>query len=298
MSFLTRKFSTFLILILIIIVLLSNNFIMAQTNNDVDCHSSSNPCNKVNNLLKPCNETLPMPPKLNDTDAIQNINYFVGNSKEAKCWCSGEFYNLLLNCTLCLTEPTVNATISPLDEYKNDCKKYGTEFKEPNQSSSLSITTPSEAKGPNKLLLALGISALITLLAILAFCLFVMRRKKKKSRAYEKLKSDFHSKGRGIEIGGGNIVVENDGKELYSPSVPMPPPLAHQPQQNEQQQQSNDQNDHNEQNPCNFNTGIYGEQQYYVDASQSQVPRSRESYEYSDNNNNVNNQYVYQNYPQ
>jgi len=143
-------------------------------------------------------------------------------------------------------------------------------------------------KGPNKLLLALGISALVTLLASLAFCLFVIGRKKKKSLAYEKLKSDYYSsKGRGIEIGGGNIVNENDEKELYSPSVPMPsplpPPLTHQPQQNEQQQQSTDQN---QQSSYNFNTGIYGEQQYYVDASQAQVPTSRESYEYSDDNNN------------
>ncbi|CAB4421529.1 unnamed protein product [Rhizophagus irregularis] len=64
---------------------------MAQTNNAAICHSSANPCIKINDLLKPCGETLPMPPKLNDTDTIQNVSYFVGNSDEAKCWCNKNF---------------------------------------------------------------------------------------------------------------------------------------------------------------------------------------------------------------
>ncbi|PKY42126.1 hypothetical protein RhiirA4_396981 [Rhizophagus irregularis] len=297
MSLLLEKFAIFLILILTII-LPSNNLIMAQTNNAAICHSSANPCIKINDLLKPSGETLPMPPKLNDTDTIQNVSYFVGNSDEAKCWCNKEFYDLLLNCTTCLSSPTVNATVSPLDDYKNDCKKYGTEFKEPKQSSSLT-KTPSEAsgaRGPNKLLIALGVSALVTLLASLAFCLCVIRRKKIKSRAYAKLKSDYYaSKGRGINISGRNVVNENDEKELYSPSVPMPPPLAHQPQQNEQQQQQQQKQqqqsmDQNQHNSYNFNNAIYGEQQYYVEANQAQVPRS--SHEYSDNANNN-----HQNYP-
>jgi hypothetical protein len=151
------------------------------------------------------------------------------------------------------------------------------------RSSSLSTKTSSEVKGPNKLLIALGVSALVTLLASLAFCLYVIRRKRKKSRVYEQLKSDYYSKGRGIDINGRNIVNENDEKELYSPSVPIPPPLAHQPQQNEQQQQQQQQQqsiDQNQQNSYNFNSSIYGEQQYYVDANQAQVPRS--SYEFTD----------------
>lgn len=53
------------------------------------------------------------------------------DSDEAKCWCNKEFYDLLLNCTTCLSSPSVNATVYSLDEYKNDCKNYGTEFKEP-----------------------------------------------------------------------------------------------------------------------------------------------------------------------
>lgn len=52
---------------------------MAQKNNVTICHSSANPCIKINDLLKPCDETLPMPPKFNDTDAIQNVSYFVGS---------------------------------------------------------------------------------------------------------------------------------------------------------------------------------------------------------------------------
>ncbi|GBB91764.1 hypothetical protein RclHR1_19130002 [Rhizophagus clarus] len=265
---------------------------MAQTNNNI-CHSSANPCIKVNDLLKPCDETLPMPPKLNDTDVIQNVNYFVGNSDEAKCWCSKEFYDLLINCTICLSGPSVNVTVNSLDEYKNDCKKYGTDFKEAKESSSLSINPPLEKKGPNKLLIALGVSTLVTLLVSLAFCIYVIRRRKKKSRVYEQLKTDYYSKGRGIDIGGRTTINENDEKELYSPSVPMPPPLAHQPQQTEQQQQQQQQQhstDQNQPNPYNFNTAIYGEQQYYVEASQSQMPRS--SYECSDDVNNS--QHVYQ----
>ena len=83
----------------------------------------------------------------------------------------------------------------------------------------------------------------------------------------------------------------------------MPPPLSHQPQ-NEQQQKSKDQN---LPNSINFNNGMYGPQQYYVDANQAQVPTFRESYEYSDNtdnvdvcvdnNNGLSQQYVYQHYP-
>jgi hypothetical protein len=92
MPSLLEKFSTFLILILTIIFLLSSNLIMAQTNNDVNCHSSANPCIKVNDLLKPCGETLTMPPKLNDTDVIQNASYFVGSK-------GNEFLNVFFCAT-------------------------------------------------------------------------------------------------------------------------------------------------------------------------------------------------------
>lgn len=80
MSFLLKKFSTFLTLILTII-LLSNNLIeisFAQKNNYVNC-SLDNPCAKINKLLEPCNDILPMPPKLNDTDTVETAKYYVGS---------------------------------------------------------------------------------------------------------------------------------------------------------------------------------------------------------------------------
>ncbi|CAG8541786.1 1617_t:CDS:2 [Funneliformis mosseae] len=243
------------------LILLSDELIrlsFAQTG-DINCQDSSpdNPCNKVDKLLEPCNETLIRP----DSDDDEFM-YLVDEPHEAKCWCNKKFYDLISSCMTCLSlPPNVETMIRPLEDYKNDCKAQNVEFIDQHNK-----------KGPNKLLLALGISSLIVLLASLLFCLFAFKNNKKKSRAYEKLKTDFYSypknRGRGIEIGTRNVVNENDEK-LYSPAAPMPPPLAHQPQQGEVQQLQ-DQN-----NPF-VNTGTYGPQEYYVEASQSQVQAPRQ----------------------
>ncbi|CAI2171033.1 8673_t:CDS:10 [Funneliformis geosporum] len=242
-----------------------------EKSDDINCQNDSpdNPCNKVDKLLEPCNETLTRP------DSDDEFMYWVDEPQEAKCWCNKEFYDLISSCMRCFSlPPNVETRIRPLEDYKNDCKAQNVEFIDQQVESAATEQEQRQVKkkGPNKLLLALGISSLITLLASLLFCLVAFKKNKKKSRAYEQLKTDFYSypknKGRGIEIGTRNVVNENDEK-LYSPEAPMPPPLAHQPQQIELQDQS-------QQNNPFVNTGTYGQQEYYVDAIQSQIQAPRQ----------------------
>ncbi|CAG8471427.1 8839_t:CDS:2 [Scutellospora calospora] len=88
---------------------------------DDDCETNKDPCNKVNELSAPCNQTLPRP-RSNFT------LYKISNGEGNVCNCNRLYYDTLRSCTSCLNNSKHKVIIQPLWIWKNSCAKFGTPF--------------------------------------------------------------------------------------------------------------------------------------------------------------------------
>ncbi|KAF0471943.1 hypothetical protein F8M41_025112 [Gigaspora margarita] len=90
-----------------------------------ECGTDNDPCERVNELSAPCNQTLPPP---TSKVSIYEVTSY-GNG--ALCNCNKLYYETLQSCTYCMDyNSSFQVSIQPLKDWKDSCMKFGTNFTE------------------------------------------------------------------------------------------------------------------------------------------------------------------------